>query len=135
MAGTPTAVPSRSRVLLVDDDPDDAAMTMRDLLASHPYEIVHVRTAADALVQMQAGTFDICLLDYRLPDMSGIVLCRHLRAAGFALPILMLTSVGDDQVAEMAYQAGANAFLIKDTDRTGRLARRVADRVEASHAA
>ncbi|HET6399530.1 MAG TPA: response regulator [Candidatus Thermoplasmatota archaeon] len=108
---TPAAAPVR--VLVVEDDPDDARHTFRALRRSGRFEPVHARTATEALEQAVAGAFGACLLDFRLPDMSGIELCRRLRELGIATPVVLLSSVESDSAADRAARAGADDFLVK----------------------
>ena len=103
----------RQRLLLVEDDPDDARTVFRALRGSGRFEPVHARTGSEGLEAAQVGRFVACLVDYRLPDMSGIELCRRLRALGLRIPVLLLSSVQSDEVAERARAAGADDFLVK----------------------
>ena len=101
------------RVLVVEDDPDDARAIFRALRASGRFEPVHVRNGSDGLQAAAAGPFGACLVDYRLPDMSGVELCRRLRAMGVAVPVILLSSVLSDEVVARAMAAGASDFLVK----------------------
>ena len=103
----------RKRLLVVEDDPDDARTVFRALRGSGRFEPVHARNGSEGLEAAQGGAFAACLVDYRLPDMSGIELCRRLRALGVRVPVLVLSSVQSDEVVERARAAGADDFLVK----------------------
>lgn len=102
-----------TRLLVVEDDPDDARMMFRVLRGQGRFNPLHARTASEGLEAAAAETFSACLVDYRLPDMSGIEMCRRLRSMGFLAPILMLSSVQADEVVARARAAGANNFMVK----------------------
>ena len=113
MAVDPGAKPG-IRILVVEDDPDDARVTFRALRKSGRFDPTHVKSGAEALeAAASGGPFAVGLVDYRLPDMSGIELVRRLRAQGVTAPLLMLSSVQSDAIVERAMAAGANEFLVK----------------------
>jgi two-component system phosphate regulon response regulator PhoB len=103
-----------STILLVEDDPD-----IRELVA---YKLtragLQVIEAADGLAALHAARErppDAVVLDIRLPRLSGIEVCRELRAAPAtaAVPIIMLTGAVRLQELEHAYAAGATDYLVK----------------------
>lgn len=114
-AGTPM------RILVVEDDPDDARITFRALRKSGRYDPHHVRSGSEALEAASQGAFGACLVDYRLPDMSGVELCRRLRALGVQAPLVVISSVQSDAIVERAMAAGASEFLVKHLDYGDRL--------------
>jgi CheY-like chemotaxis protein len=101
------------RVLVVEDDPDDARITFKALRRSGRFEPVHARSGAAALELAAAGPFGLGLVDYRLPDMSGIELVRRLRALGLEIPLVILSAVQSDSIVARALEAGATDFLLK----------------------
>jgi CheY-like chemotaxis protein len=103
-----------ARILVVEDDPDDARVTFRALRRSGRYLPQHVRSGAEALEAVSSGEpFRIGLVDLRLPDMSGVELVRKMRSMGVKAPLVMLSSVQSDAVVERALAAGATDFLVK----------------------
>jgi CheY-like chemotaxis protein len=104
---------ARTPVLVVEDDPDDVRVIFRALRAGGRFDPVHARTGSDGLQAAAAGSFGLCLVDYRLPDMSGIEMCRRLRALGIPAPVILLSSVQSDAVVARALAAGASEFLVK----------------------
>ena len=108
---------SKIRVLLVEDDEDDATLTramLRD--AREPqFEIDWVSTYEDALSRMTEpdSAYDVFMLDYRLAGQSGLDLMIAAQAAGRNEPIILLTRQGTQSVDEEAMRAGAADYLVK----------------------
>ena len=100
------------RVLIVDDHPATRDLLMRSMeRAGHV--AVSEGTCAQAAERLGRERFDVTILDVMLPDGSGMDLCRSLRSAGCAVPILLLTARGGvgDRVAGL--DAGADDYLAK----------------------
>ncbi|WNB86962.1 response regulator transcription factor [Cellulomonas sp. ATA003] len=72
------------------------------------------RTAAEAVTRASRLDLDVAVLDVRLPDGSGVEVCRHLRSQRPELACLMLTSFADDEALLAAVTAGAAGYVIKD---------------------
>lgn len=126
------AAPGQVRILVVEDDPDDARVTFRALRKSGRFDLTHVKTGAEALeVAASAGPFAVGLVDYRLPDMSGVELVKKLRAMGITAPLVMLSSVQSDAIVERAMAAGASEFLVKHLTYGDRLEEELARFLEA----
>ncbi len=70
-------------------------------------------TAADALVRIPATRPDVAVLDVRLPDGSGVEVCREVRSAHPEINCLMLTSFADDEALFDAIMAGAAGYVLK----------------------
>lgn len=100
------------RLLIVEDNPD-----LAELIGTHLREAGFgndiVATAEEARILVEAGNHSALLLDLGLPDQDGIELLRSLRAAGYFLPVLVLTarSAIADRVAGL--NAGADDYLPK----------------------
>ena len=125
-----TRATERARVWLVDDSPLEREMARR-VLAEH-YEVEQFSDGPPVLERLAAGECpDVLVLDWHMPQMSGLEVCRFLRERHdeASLPILVLTATGgqDDLLDGLA--AGANDFVTKTFDpaelraRVGTLAR------------
>jgi two-component system cell cycle sensor histidine kinase/response regulator CckA len=101
------------RLFLVEDD-DDIALLMRKALQRAGHHVTRCRTAADALIVLGHSSFDLVLLDHRLPDMSGLELLQALGREGITTPVLMVTGYGDEQLATQVLRAGALDYVVKD---------------------
>lgn len=110
------------RILLVDDEAELAEPLGR-LLRREGYA-VDVVTAGDEGDRLaQQGTYDLLILDWMLPQISGLEICRQVRSRGDATPVLFLTAKDtvDDRVAGL--DAGADDYLIKPFELRELLAR------------
>lgn len=103
------------KVLLVDDDEDDAVL-IRDWLAeieTASFVVDWAQTYQDALQAIGSTRHDVYLVDYRLGEHTGLeVLQRVMECEGKA-PVIMLTGAGNRRVDEEAMQAGAADYLVK----------------------
>ncbi|SEC26278.1 response regulator [Streptomyces melanosporofaciens] len=102
-------------IFLVDDH-EVVRRGVRDLLASAPDMAVvgEAGTAADALARIPAARPDVAVLDIRLPDRSGVEVCREIRARDESIRCMMLTSFADDEALFDAIIAGASGYVLKD---------------------
>jgi len=100
------------RILIVEDE-RSLREGLTDLLTAAGHEVVAHESGKSAAECGTHEAFDLVLLDLMLPDIDGIEVCRRLRRARPALPILMLTARGseDDKVAGL--DAGADDYLTK----------------------
>lgn len=103
------------RVVLVDDH-QMVRVGLKTLLEGFPQmQIVgEAATAAEALGVVSQSKPDVVLLDIRLPDGSGLEVCRQLRKAQRGLRVLMLTSYYTDDMVMDAIEAGAEGYLLKE---------------------
>ena len=103
------------RVFLLDDH-EIVRRGVRELLESaDDLEVVgEAGTAAEALQRAPATSPDVAILDVRLPDGSGIEVCRELRSSMPDLKCLMLTSFNDDEALFDAVMAGAAGYVLKE---------------------
>ena len=107
------------KVFLVDDH-EVVRRGLRDLLdAEDDIEVVgDAPSAGMALARMIASPPHVALLDVRLPDGSGVEVCRDLRSEHPEVACLMLTSYADDEALFDAIMAGAAGYLLKETKGT-----------------
>lgn len=104
---------SGPRALVVDDEPD--ILSLYELSLAR----IGVGVAAAASVQeavrtlKDAGRFDFCITDLRLPDGNGLDLVRHIQQRALDLPVAVVTAYGDVQAAVEALKAGAFDFVTK----------------------
>lgn len=104
----------RARVWIVDDSPLEAELSRRTLASQYDLEVI--RGGAACLERLAAGVLpDALLLDWQMPDVSGIDVCRFVRTTWdrSALPILILTATEVEDEVVSALDAGANDFVTK----------------------
>ena len=102
------------RVFILDDH-ELVRRGLTDLLTTTNDMIIvgEAATAADALHRIPAAAPDVALLDARLPDGSGIDVCREIRSSSEHVRCLILTSYDDDDALFAAVMAGASGYLLK----------------------
>jgi two-component system response regulator AtoC len=108
-----------ARVLLVDDDPG-VLFTLREIVIDRGHQAATARSAAealDALAKAEADApIDAVLTDLAMPGMNGLELLRAIHERDPAMPVLLLTAHGSEQVAVRAMKAGAYDYLTKPFD-------------------
>jgi len=101
-------------VLVVDDDVLDRMAVRRALARSGvDVNIEEATGAVDALSIVPRSDFDCVFLDYHLGDGNGLSVLRGIRGAGLDVPVVMLTSQGDEAVAVELMKAGAADYIVK----------------------
>ncbi|MCG6135981.1 MAG: ATP-binding protein [Nostoc sp. LLA-1] len=104
-------------LLIIDDCAADRKIYRRYLLKDphHSYQILEADCAEDGLALCQEFRCDVILLDFCLPDMSGLEFFDQLKHEIFAtaVPVIMLTGRGDEEVAVQAMKQGALDYLVK----------------------
>jgi two-component system, NarL family, invasion response regulator UvrY len=104
------------KILIVDDH-----AVVREGLKSIVNAAPNMEVAAeagsvpDALTLLKGGLFDVILLDLTLKDRSGMELLKVVKAKNPKLPVLVLSSFGEDQYAMQALKAGADGYLNKES--------------------
>ena len=104
-------------LLIADDCPEDREI-YREYLSKDPhqsYQILEVASAEMGLQLCQKKHFDAVLLDFSLPDMTGLEFLDELKQQGVynPLPVIMLTGQGDERVAVQAMKRGVQDYLVK----------------------
>lgn len=104
-----------TKVFLVDDH-EIVRRGIAELIDREPdLEVVgEAATVREAPARVAATAPDVVVLDVKLPDGSGIDLCRTIRSAHPGLPCLMLTAYDDDEASVAAVVAGAAGYVLKD---------------------
>jgi DNA-binding response OmpR family regulator len=100
------------RVLVVEDD-QKLARFLERVLSEEGYSVDRCASGADAVERARASSYDLVLLDWMIPVLDGIEVCRQIRRGGSAVPIIMMTA--RDQVSErvLGLDAGADDYVIK----------------------
>lgn len=101
-----------AKILVVDDDTDLAGM-LEDTLTFDHHSVELVHNGAQAFDLLRFSAYDAIVLDWDLPEMSGLEICRNLRGRGNTTPILMLTGKGALDEKEAGLDAGADDYLTK----------------------
>lgn len=100
------------KVLVVEDD-RKLARFVAQALTEERYVVDVCRSGKDALEQCHHIGYALVILDWMLPDLDGISVCRELRRSGSTVPILMLTARAELGERVMGLDAGADDYLTK----------------------
>src|ERR1700733_13717574 len=103
-------------ILLIEDNPGDARLIreMLDEQGSYSTKLTLVDCMRAAEGHLVAHPVDIILLDPGLPDAQGLGAIRRAHAAAPRVPLVVLTGLDDESLAEQALQEGAQDYLVKD---------------------
>jgi len=107
-------VEKRPVVLIVDDQPFFLTLHV-NMLGPKSYNVVTAPDAARGFAEAKRLPPDLILLDVEMPGEDGFALCGRLKAdpTTAAIPIIMLTATRDQKLNERAFQAGAQATVLK----------------------
>lgn len=111
--------------ILVVDDTMTTLMMLLALLSTEGYQASSAQSGAEALELVRKHPPDLILLDFSMPDMDGLQVCRQLKASSRTrdIPILFLSSIADTQAKVDGFAAGAVDFIGKPFERSELLAR------------
>lgn len=101
-----------AKILLVEDDKTIGKLVSLQLERDH-HLVERVDTGKDALFNLKVHDYDLVILDWMLPDLTGLDVCRGYRDSGGRVPILMLTARGEAQDKVSALDTGADDYLVK----------------------
>jgi DNA-binding response OmpR family regulator len=104
-------------VLIVDDDADTREL-LEAILAEEGYRVEQADSGAAALARAGGAALDLILLDLRMPGISGLEVCRRLKQdpATSAVPIIVVTALGEMTHKEAALTSGADDFVTKPVE-------------------
>jgi two-component system response regulator ResD len=103
---------TKCRILYVDDHEDSAEM-FRLMLSGEDFEVQIAQSMEEALTKAHAESFDLYVLDKRLPDGSGTDLCRMLNAGTPGVPCIFYSGDTYELHRQEAFAAGARAYVPK----------------------
>jgi two-component system, OmpR family, KDP operon response regulator KdpE len=100
-----------ARILVIDDE-QPMLRSLRLILGGHGYAVTTASTGEDALAEVARHLPDVILLDLMLPGMDGLEVCRKVRERS-AVPVIVLSARGEEQVKVQALELGADDYLTK----------------------
>jgi two-component system phosphate regulon response regulator PhoB len=117
-----------ARILIVEDE-EPLTMLLRYNLEAEGYEVETSARGDEADTRLKESTPDLVVLDWMLPGLSGIELCRRLRARPETrqLPIIMLTARGEESEKVRGLATGADDYIVKPFSVPELLARSIGD--------
>ena len=105
-----------NRILLVEDN-EILANIVVHFLCSDDYMVTHVKSGCEALELIGNESFALVILDWMLPDKTGLEVCKSAREFGMSTPIMMMTARGEASDKANALDAGADDYMVKPIDR------------------
>ncbi len=103
---------SMAKILLVEDEPGLCG-AIKEWLTEEHHLVEIAATGKEALQRLADSQYDIILLDWMLPELSGIEVCRRYRSEGGAAPVIMLTAKKSLLSKEVGLDSGADDYLTK----------------------
>ena len=111
--GHATADSAHVQTILVIDDDDSLRDTVSLMLEKEGYRTVQASEGRSGFEQTLLLRPDLMLVDLRLPGMSGVEICKQVRAAQVATPIIVLSAVGDEIDKVLLLEIGADDYVVK----------------------
>jgi len=105
-----------AKILVVEDD-ENLSRLVKICLSAESHLVDSVVRGMDALAQIRLITYDMLVLDWMLPDITGVEVLKHYRASGGRAPVLMLTSRSAVADKVTGLEAGADDYLVKPFDK------------------
>jgi two-component system, cell cycle sensor histidine kinase and response regulator CckA len=131
-------MPRVRRFLLIDDNPDDRALTRRELRRIFPNALIEEVNDAQKLKGALQTSFDLAITDYQLRWTDGLAVLRQLKQHQPECPVIMFTGTGSEELAVEAMKSGLNDYVLKSPRHYLRLATAVSsllDKVETERRA
>lgn len=104
-----------SRILLMEDDQGQARLVQRHL-ERQGYSVEVVPDGVAGLASLRSSSYDIVLLDYNLPECTGMDVLAAMAKERIATPAIMVTGNGNERIAVDAMKLGASDYIVKDPD-------------------
>lgn len=117
-------------VLMVDDNPEHVELC-RESLPAEEFDVEAAATGATALCMLDKNRYDLVVLDYSLPDISGLELLKRIKARGFTTPMVFVTASNDPDLSMKALRAGACDYIVKTFRYYATLRARLLENIEA----
>ncbi len=110
------------RILLVDDNPGDRALAIRELRREFPQlQVQEVRDAQDLARAIALDEFDVVITDYQLGWTNGLDVLRSIKEHYSRCPVIMFTNTGSEEIAVEAMKSGLDDYVLKEPKRYIRL--------------
>jgi len=111
-AAIPTNGSRKTRILIVEDEPAMVA-GLRDNFEYEGYEVISAGDGAEGLKRALSDNPDLVVLDVMMPRMSGLDVCKQLKAERPSIPIIMLTARGQEIDKVVGLELGADDYVTK----------------------
>lgn len=108
-------MPSKSSILVIDDE-QEIRESLMQLLALEGYDVVCAPTAHEGLQKVEAGFFDLALVDVTLPDANGLEVLQAIKRDSPDTAVVMITAYDSSETAFRASRDGAESYITKPWD-------------------
>jgi DNA-binding response OmpR family regulator len=115
IATSPLTAKVMAKILVIEDD-EVCAGVIQDLLVHSGYTVEVVSDGGEGLDRLRLYHYDLAVIDWQLPKVTGITICSEIRNRGNAVPILMLTGKTAIPDKEKGFIAGVDDYLTKPFD-------------------
>jgi len=102
----------KPRALVADDDPDTLNL-LDEAVGQFGFEITRAATGDELISELAAAHFDLVVTDVSMPWMTGLQAMHSARTAGLATPVVVITALRDDKVAQQVGALGHDATLLR----------------------
>lgn len=103
---------ARARILIADDE-EGVRESLGLILAEDGYAPSFATNGEEALAKLMGESFDLALLDIKMPKLDGMEVLRHLRERRMEVPVLVLTAYQSVELAKEAVKLGARDYVPK----------------------
>ena len=104
-----------TRILYMEDDPGLSVLLQKNL-QRRGFLVDTAANGEEGLEKVEAGSYDVLLVDYNMPFFGGIDVIRALAERGLPVPVIMVTGEGNETVAVEALKLGAADYIVKDLE-------------------
>ena len=104
---------NRTNSILIVDDDERVRALFAACLRTKGYEVREAETGGEGLQLAQKHMPDLVLLDVRLPDISGVEICKGIRTSGIRTPIIVLSAIGEEIDKVLLLEIGADDYVVK----------------------
>ena len=106
---------AKPRILIADDE--EGIRESLNLILGEHYDLDFAKNGEEALKKLRGGSFDLVLMDIKMPKLDGMEVLQQLQGTTITTPILMLTAYQSVEIAKEAIKHGAMDYLPKPFER------------------
>lgn len=103
---------TKKRILVVDDE-DILRMLITDTLEFEGYLIEEAENGQEGFEMIESNAYDLIILDYMMPEMTGMEVLEKIKPLNLSVPIIMLTAKAQQSDRDLAHENGAKYFMPK----------------------
>lgn len=103
------------RILVVDDEIEICEI-LKEFLSKKGYDVDTATDGKTAITKVKEIRPHIILLDIKMPEMDGIQALKEIKKIDPAVGVIMITAVGDEELAKRAFEMGAYDYILKPVD-------------------